>query len=102
MSLSPLFNPKKRKPGPKPARVNLRIIIVTGLIVWGLSFLYVTIIEMWIKQLPVFSQLLITCFGMIIGVLLLLWEVIYRDKYYPRPENRKKKLAKPSTSPKRT
>lgn len=91
MSLAPLFNPKKRKPGPKPARVNLRIIIVIGLIIWGLSFLYVAIVEIWIEQIPAFYPLLITCFGLTIGVLLLLWEVIYRDKYYPQSQSRRKK-----------
>ncbi|MBR6440226.1 MAG: DUF2530 domain-containing protein [Aeriscardovia sp.] len=91
MSLAPLFNPKKRKPDPKPARVNLRIVIGIGLIAWGIAFLYIAIVEMWIKQaLPVYP-LLITCFGLVIGVLLMLWEFIYRDKYYGKPEGKRRK-----------
>ncbi|MBO6003524.1 MAG: DUF2530 domain-containing protein [Aeriscardovia sp.] len=91
MSLAPLFNPKKRKPDPKPAKVNLRIVIGIGLIVWGIIFLYVAIVEMWIKQvLPVYP-LLITCFGLVIGVLLMLWEFIYRDKYYGHSSRKHRK-----------
>ena len=91
MSLAPLFNPKKRKPDPKPARVNLRIVISIGLIIWGLVFLYVAIVEVWIKQILAVYPLLITCFGLVIGVLLMLWEVVYRDKYYSNSERRHKK-----------
>ena len=91
MSLAPLFNPKKRKPDPKPAKVNLRIVIAIGLIAWGIYFLYVVIVELWIKELLAFYPLLVSCFGIVIGVLLLLWEVIYRDKYYTKPKRRHRK-----------
>ncbi|MBO6020794.1 MAG: DUF2530 domain-containing protein [Bifidobacteriaceae bacterium] len=91
MSLAPLFNPQKRKPDPKPAKVNLRVIIGLGLIVWGAAFLYVAVVEMLIQNLFPAYALLITCFGLAIGVLLMLWEVIYRDKYYSKPERRHRK-----------
>ncbi|MBO6098370.1 MAG: DUF2530 domain-containing protein [Aeriscardovia sp.] len=91
MSLAPLFNPKKRKPDPKPAKVNLRVIIGIGLIVWGIAFLYVAIVEVWIKQTLPVHPILITCFGLVIGVLLMLWEFIYRDKYYGKSNRKHRK-----------
>lgn len=81
MKIAPLFDPKKRRPAPKPARVDLQKVFIGGLIIWLVALIVVIIMRvMYHTQLGTVT--LYTCgFGIVIGIGLLLWERWYRPVY---------------------
>lgn len=81
MKIAPLYDPKKRRPGPKPARVNLQKVFLGGLLIW-LVALIVVIVTRGIYHTQFGTVSLYTCgFGIVISIGLLLWEKWYRPVY---------------------
>ncbi|WEV72047.1 hypothetical protein [Bifidobacterium sp. ESL0790] len=79
MKLTPIINPDVCKPPPKPVRVDLRktFAIVTS---WWLIALAVTVVLL-ICGFKVLEALVLCSSGVIIGVLLLVWEHFDRWDY---------------------
>lgn len=81
MTLAPIFDPEARVPGPKPAAVNLRTVFLIGTGIWivALGIAAVIFFGFGVKEalLP-----FITCiFGVVVGLILLIWEKWYRPEY---------------------
>lgn len=79
MKLTPIINPDVCKPAPKPVRVDLRktFAIVTS---WWLIALAITV-ALLVCGFKVTSALVLCSSGVIIGVLLLVWEHFDRWDY---------------------
>ena len=68
MKFAPIIDPAQRKPAPKPVRVDLRIVFSLGTGLWAIAF--------------AMTQACIVCIsGVIIGLLLLVWEHFDRWDY---------------------
>lgn len=79
MKLAPIVNPDARKSTPKPLRVDLRKVFSIGTIAWLIATV-VTVIIAFLHITTWFPALVCTS-GMIIGVLLLIWEHFDRWDY---------------------
>ncbi|MDF7663507.1 hypothetical protein PT282_02305 [Bifidobacterium sp. ESL0763] len=79
MKLTPIINPDVCRPAPKPVRVDLRktFAIVTS---WWLIALAVTVVLL-VCGFHVIGALVLCSSGIIIGVLLLVWEHFDRWDY---------------------
>lgn len=81
VTLDPIFFPEKRKRGPKPAKVDLHTVFLTGTIVW----IVVLVVMFLLRKLAgthMVTLTLVTCgFGVIIGLCLLAWESLNRSTY---------------------
>lgn len=86
MKLAPILDPGARKPGPKPAQVDLHRVFFIGTCVWLLGgIICLALVLLGRNAIP---ELIICLSGMIIGVLLLIWEHFNRW-YYRRLANQK-------------
>ena len=79
MKFAPLIDPAVRKPAPKPVRVDLRKVFAIGTGLWIVSLIVVLILlAVGYSVMP----LVIMCVaGVIIGLLLLVWEYFDRWDY---------------------
>lgn len=77
MKFAPLIDPAVRKPAPKPVRVDLRKVFAIGTGLWIVALIVVLILlAVGYSVMP----LVIMCVaGVIIGLLLLVWE--YFDRW---------------------
>lgn len=81
IDLAPIFNPEVRKPGPKPAAVDLRIAFLGGTITWIIA-LIATGIMLFVFHIEQARLPFLTCIlGIVVGIGLLLWEHWYRPEY---------------------
>ncbi|MCI1984858.1 MAG: DUF2530 domain-containing protein [Bifidobacteriaceae bacterium] len=81
MNLAPIFDPEVRKPGPKPAAVDLRKVFIIGTIAWILALAVIAVL-LFVFHLHVVTLPFLTCIlGIVIGVCLLIWEKWYRPEY---------------------
>lgn len=79
MKFAPILNPDVRKPAPNPVRVDLRKVFLIGIGLWLLA-LVVCLVLMACGFNMV--RLLIICgSGIVVGMLLLLWEHFDRWNY---------------------
>ena len=76
MKLAPIVNPDARKPAPKPLRVDLRKVFSIGTIAWIIA----TVVTFIIALLHI-TTAIVCASGMIIGILLLIWEHFDRWDY---------------------
>lgn len=79
MKFAPLIDPAVRKPAPKPVRVDLRKVFAIGTGLWIVALIVVLILlAVGYSVMP----LVIMCVaGVIIGLLLLVWEYFDRWDY---------------------
>lgn len=81
MTLQPIFDPEVRKPGPTPAKVDLRKTFVIGTILWIIALAVVAVL-LFVFDMQVATLPFLTCIlGIVIGVCLLIWEHWYRPEY---------------------
>ncbi|MBW3087665.1 DUF2530 domain-containing protein [Bifidobacterium sp. 82T24] len=87
MKLAPIVDPGARKPGPKPAQVDLHRVFFIGTAMWLIAAVICLVLVLcgvdW-----AFKSLISCVAGMIIGVALLTWEHFNRW-YYRRLGNQK-------------
>ncbi|MBT1177355.1 DUF2530 domain-containing protein [Bifidobacterium callimiconis] len=86
MKLAPILDPGARKPGPKPAQVDLHRVFFIGTTLWLIAGIICLILVLLGKHAT--GALIVCVAGMIIGVLLLIWEHFNRW-YYRRLGNQK-------------
>lgn len=79
MKLAPIVNPDARKPAPKPLRVDLRKVFSIGTIAWIIATAVTFIIAL--LHITTWFPALVCASGMIIGILLLIWEHFDRWDY---------------------
>ncbi|EIK82399.1 DUF2530 domain-containing protein [Gardnerella sp. KA00603] len=79
MKLAPIVNPDARKSTPKPLRVDLRKVFSIGTIAWLIATVVTVIIAF--LHITTWFPALVCASGMIIGVLLLIWEHFDRWDY---------------------
>lgn len=79
MKLAPIVNPDARKSTPKPLRVDLRKVFSIGTIAWLIATVVAVIIAF--LHITTWFPALVCASGMIIGVLLLIWEHFDRWDY---------------------
>ncbi|PLS30645.1 hypothetical protein Uis1B_1472 [Bifidobacterium margollesii] len=79
MKLAPILDPNARKPGPKPAQVDLHKVFFIGTSLWLL--LGIVCLVLVITGHHLVNALVICICGMIIGILLLIWEHFNRWNY---------------------
>ncbi|MCH4161269.1 MAG: DUF2530 domain-containing protein [Bifidobacterium sp.] len=79
MRLAPIFQPETRRPSPKPIQVDLRKVFVVGTSLWSLA-LIITVC-LWLAGIEPLGPALVCASGVIIGLMLLIWERINRKEY---------------------
>lgn len=79
MKFAPIVNPDVRKKAPKPLRVDLRKIFTIGTAIW----IAATIVALFlaILRITAWFSVDVCVSGMIIGVLMLIWEHFDRWDY---------------------
>lgn len=85
MKLAPIIDPNARKPGPKPAQVDLHRVFFIGTLLWLIATV-ISLVAIMTGDNDMVNGLVISVAGMIIGVLMLIWEHFYRW-YYRRLGN---------------
>lgn len=80
MTLEPIFDPRKRRPAPSPARVDLRIIFAAGTIIFAvLAIAFMAASGGHASRVS--YKFWICLFGFIIGLVMLVWERFNRSTY---------------------
>lgn len=79
MKLAPIVNPDARKSTPKPLRVDLRKVFSIGTMAWLIATVVTVIIAF--LHITTWFPALVCASGMIIGILLLIWEHFDRWDY---------------------
>lgn len=79
MKFAPIIDPAVRKPPPKPVRVDLRKVFGLGTALWAIA-LIVSLVLLCLDHNTISFVVLCTA-GVIIGVLLLIWEHFDRWDY---------------------
>lgn len=79
MKFAAILNPEVRKPAPKPVRVDLRKTFLIGSALWSLALIICIILV----TLGIDAQryLIMCAAGLIIGVMMLIWEHFDRWDY---------------------
>ncbi|MBT1175627.1 DUF2530 domain-containing protein [Bifidobacterium sp. LC6] len=79
MKFAPIIDPAVRKPAPKPVRVDLRKVFGIGTGLWAAALVIVLIL---VSLGHATESLIVVCAsGVIIGLLLLIWEFFDRWDY---------------------
>lgn len=79
MKFAPIIDPAQRKPAPKPVRVDLRIVFSLGTGLWAIALISCIVLDTMGFAM---TQACIVCIsGVIIGLLLLVWEHFDRWDY---------------------
>lgn len=79
MKFAPLIDPAVRKPAPKPVRVDLRKVFAIGTGLWIVALIVVLILlAVGYSVMPLVTMCVA---GVIIGLLLLVWEYFDRWDY---------------------
>ncbi len=81
MKIAPILDPSKRKPGPKPAKVDLRIIFAIGTVLWVIVAIIYAVIRFGFHTHGTYLPFVVSASGVIIGIGLLIWEHWYRPEY---------------------
>ncbi|MBT1163387.1 DUF2530 domain-containing protein [Bifidobacterium felsineum] len=79
MKFAPIIDPAIRKPAPKPVRVDLRKVFGIGTGLWAVA-LVIALIALTVHH-GTESFVVICASGVIIGLLLLIWEFFDRWDY---------------------
>ncbi|KFI93811.1 hypothetical protein BISA_1633 [Bifidobacterium saguini DSM 23967] len=79
MKFAPIIDPAVRKPAPKPVRVDLRKVFGIGTGLWAVALIIALILVAIGRGTE--SLVIICASGVIIGLLLLIWEFFDRWDY---------------------
>ena len=79
MKLAPIFDPAARKPSPKPVRVDLRKVFLTGTALWTAALIICAMLLA--LHVPVLRELVVCAAGVFVGIVLLIWEHFDRWDY---------------------
>ncbi|MBO5633226.1 MAG: DUF2530 domain-containing protein [Aeriscardovia sp.] len=80
MKIAPIFDPEKRREGPKPARVDLKRVFNLGLLVWCIATVIVLLCS-YFKGALLLTSLGVCLSGLLVGCMLLVWEHFNRSHY---------------------
>ena len=80
VNLEPIFDPRKRRPAPSPAHVDMRILFLSGTILFALLTIGFAIAENYFNR-PFGYKFWVCLFGFLIGLILLVWEHFNRSTY---------------------
>lgn len=80
MKFAPIIDPAVRKRAPKPVRVDLRKVFLIGTAVWLVALIVCAVMTaMGVDGLK--GALIICAFGVLFGVMMLIWEYFDRWDY---------------------
>lgn len=79
MKIAPIYDPEVRKPAPHAVQVDLRLIFGLGTILWSLAA--IVCLALLILGFHVHKALFVCLCGVLIGILLLIWEYLHRKDY---------------------
>ncbi|WP_289093861.1 DUF2530 domain-containing protein [uncultured Bifidobacterium sp.] len=79
MKIAPIIDPGARKPAPKPVRVDLRKAFVIGTTLWLLATIVCLVLQA--AGLVSVKVTLVCGIGVIIGLMMLVWEHFDRWDY---------------------
>lgn len=80
MTLEPIFDPRKRRPAPSPAKVDLRVIFIAGTIIFAVLTIGFAIVRYGFGMHPGY-KFWVCLFGFLIGLIMLVWERFNRSTY---------------------
>ncbi len=80
MTLEPIFDPRKRRPAPSPAKVDLRVIFIAGTIIFAILTIGFAIVRYGFGMHPGY-KFWVCLFGFLIGLIMLVWERFNRSTY---------------------
>lgn len=79
MKFAPIIDPSARKPSPKPVRVDLRKTFIIGTVLWIVATVVCLVLQLF-DIVPV-EATVVCVIGVIIGILMLVWEHFDRWDY---------------------
>ncbi|KAA8817901.1 hypothetical protein BW13_01845 [Bifidobacterium sp. UTCIF-37] len=79
MRFAPIIDPSVRRPAPKPVRVDLRTVFLIGTGLWAIALIVCLILEA--MSFNAQTARIVCTAGVIIGVLMLIWEHFDRWDY---------------------
>ncbi|NMM97274.1 DUF2530 domain-containing protein [Bifidobacterium olomucense] len=79
MKFAPIIDPAVRKPAPKPVRVDLRKVFGIGTTLWAMALVAALIVTLFDDRAE--SMVIMCASGVIIGLLMLVWEHFDRWDY---------------------
>lgn len=79
LRFAPIINPAVRRPAPKPVRVDLRTVFLIGTGLWSAALIACFILDA--LGFDVATPLIICAAGVVVGVLMLVWEHFDRWDY---------------------
>ena len=79
MKFAAIINPEVRKPAPNPVRVDLRKTFLIGCVLWSVALIVSAILLAC--GLDVLQLLIMCAAGLVIGVMMLVWEHFDRWDY---------------------
>ncbi|PJM79403.1 DUF2530 domain-containing protein [Bifidobacterium scaligerum] len=79
MKFAPIIDPAVRKPAPKPVRVDLRKVFGIGTALWAMALVAALIVTLFDDRAE--SMVIMCASGVIIGLLMLVWEHFDRWDY---------------------
>ncbi len=77
--LDVLLHPDRRKPSPEPLRVDLRVVIVAGMVAWAIALAICAILA--VADVVADREVAMCGTGLILGVAGLIWERSHRRSY---------------------
>lgn len=80
VNLEPIFDPRKRRLAPSPAHVGMRILFLSGTILFALLTIGFAVAENYFNR-PFGYKFWVCLFGFLIGLILLVWEHFNRSTY---------------------
>lgn len=81
MKIAPIIDPHARRPSPKPMQVDLRKTFMLGIVLWVIALIVCIVLNHANPTPTLHSYIIICCFGIAIGVVLLIWEFFDRTDY---------------------
>lgn len=80
MKFAPIVDPAVRKSAPKPVRVDLRKVFLIGLALWIVALIVCSVlVAVGVKGVQ--DALIVCAFGVLFGVVMLIWEHFDRWDY---------------------
>lgn len=79
LRFAPIIDPAVRKPAPKPVRVDLRTAFLVGTGLWAAALVICVILDA--LGYDVATPLIVCASGVVVGVLMLIWEHFDRWDY---------------------
>ncbi|KAB8300804.1 DUF2530 domain-containing protein [Bifidobacterium apri] len=79
MKLAPIFDPAARRPSPKPVRVDLRKVFLIGTAAWTAALIVCAMLLA--LHVPALKELVVCVAGVLVGIILLVWEHFDRWDY---------------------